>query len=66
MTPLIGFMDTRTNKEDLALTPYLGLVYVESKIYGLSITWIYFSIYFALAFNVPKNFPKIRIKKYKP
>jgi hypothetical protein len=52
-------MDTRSNKEDMALTPYLGLVYVNEsfKIYGLSLTWVYSSFYVALAFNLPIKKP---------
>jgi hypothetical protein len=63
---LIGFMDTRSNEEDLALTPYIGLVYSKGRIcqvYGLSFTWFYYSLYIALAINLPKKYPNFKIFK---
>jgi len=63
---LFGYMDTRTNNEDLALTPYVALVWNKGKIcqvYGLSFTWFYHSIYIALGINLPKGYPHIKIFK---
>jgi hypothetical protein len=63
---LIGCIFTRTNDEDLALTPYIALVYSKDKIYqvyGLSFTWLYYSVYIALGINLPKGYPNFRILK---
>jgi len=59
-----GYEDTRDNGEDMALTPYLALVYYKGdvKVYGLAICWIYFAAYIGIGINIPKNFP--RFKKY--
>ena len=60
---LFGYMDTRSNNEDMALTPYIGLVWSNNthcKVFGLSITWIYFSFYVGLGINVPKDYPTFR------
>lgn len=46
-----GFQDTRTNKEDFALTPYLFGVWATGKIIkvrGIGICWGYYSIYLGL------------------
>ncbi len=54
-----GYQDTRNNKEDLALTPYLFTVYVKGKVikvYGLGICWFYYSIYLGIGFNIPKGY----------
>jgi len=60
-----GFQDTRTNKEDFALTPYLFGVWVseKSKVRGFGICWGYYSIFVALGFNIPKNYPIFRVIK---
>jgi hypothetical protein len=55
-----GFQDTRTNKEDFALSPYLFGVWVTGKIVkirGIGICWGYYSVYLALGFNIPKDYP---------
>lgn len=55
----LGHQDTRADGEDLALTPYLFLVNTKdlntTKVIGFGICWIYFSIYMAVGYNVPKN-----------
>ena len=58
-----GFQDTRTNKEDFALTPYLFGVWVngKAKVRGIGICWGYYSIFVALGFNIPKNLPIFRV-----
>lgn len=62
MRILSGFLDTRGNKEDFALTPYLLLVLVNNsfKIYGIGICWGYYSFYVGIGFNVPKHFPTFK------
>ena len=55
-----GFQDTRTNKEDFALTPYLFGVWVNEgiiKFRGMGICWGYYSVYLALGYNLPKRYP---------
>lgn len=65
MRVLKGYQDTRTNKEDLAITPYLFLVYYNNhiKVFGVGICWIWFSFYLGMGFNVPKNIPSFIIHK---
>ena len=63
-----GFQDTRTNKEDYALTPYLfGVCVIESiiRIYGIGICWGWYSVFFGIGFNVPKKYSVFIVKKYK-
>ena len=45
---VFGYCDTRGNKEDFALTPYLASVYIKGSAYGLSVTfgWWSFAIFF--------------------
>lgn len=54
-------MDTRTNKEDFALTPYIFLVkYIgEFKIFGFGLCWGWWSISIQIGFNVPSEVPFI-------
>ena len=59
-----GFQDTRENKEDLAITPYLALVMVNSDgiiVLGISITWIYHTIYIGIGYNLPNNYQTFKI-----
>lgn len=59
-----GFLDTRSNKEDFALTPYLVSVIAKVEIirvYGIGICWGYYSFYLGLGFNLPSNYPAFRI-----
>ena len=61
MKIVAGYQNTKKNNEDFALTPYLFLVIANCKIiqvYGIGICWAYFSIYIALAFNLPKGYKK--------
>jgi hypothetical protein len=58
-----GFQDTRTNKEDFALTPYLFGVWVIGeviKVRGIGICWGYYSFYLGLGWNIPKNYPNFK------
>lgn len=59
-----GFQDTRTNKEDFALTPYLFGVWVTGeviKVRGLGICWGYYSIFLGFGWNLPKNYPSFKV-----
>ena len=62
-----GFLDTRTQQEDFALTPYIGLVYVNIpksvKVIGISFTWGYYCVHLSLGFNIPKEYPLFRVIK---
>lgn len=56
-----GFQNTKENKEDFALTPYLFLVWVnvkKSKVRGIGICWGYFAFYIAYGYHIPyvKNY----------
>ena len=53
-----GYQNTKSNKEDFALTPYLFLVWFSGevvKVYGIGICWGYHSFYIGIGKNVPKN-----------
>ena len=54
---IFGFQDTRGNKEDFALTPYLFLIDVKGdffkRILGLGICWGYYAVYISVGINVP-------------
>lgn len=55
-----GYQDTRTNKEDIALTPYLFGVYVNGeilKVRGIGLCWLYYSVYIGFGLNIPKEAP---------
>lgn len=59
-----GFQDTRTNKEDFALTPYLFGVWLNGeiiKVYGIGVCWGYYSVYLGLGWNIPKGYPSFKI-----
>jgi hypothetical protein len=59
-----GFQDTRTNKEDFALTPYLFVVWVTGeviKVRGIGICWGYYAVYLALGWNIPPNYPSFKV-----
>ena len=55
-----GYQDVRTNKEDIALTPYLFGVYVNGeilKVRGIGLCWLYYSVYIGFGLNIPKGVP---------
>lgn len=55
-----GYQDTRLNKEDIALTPYLFGVYVNGeilKVRGIGLCWLYYSVYIGIGLNIPKGVP---------
>lgn len=59
-----GFQDTRGNNEDFAITPYLFGVWVTEgiiKVRGLGICWGYYSIYLALGWGIPKDYPSFKV-----
>ena len=62
-----GYMDTRINGEDFAITPYLFSVIMKGeiiKVYGLGICWGHWCLHVGLGFGFPKGYPKFIIKKY--
>lgn len=66
MKILSGFQDTRLNKEDFALTPYLFGVFVTEikiKVYGIGICWGFYSFYIGIGFGIPKGYGGFRILK---
>ena len=55
-----GYQDVRTNKENIALTPYLFGVYVNGeilKVRGIGLCWLYYSVYIGFGLNIPKGVP---------
>ena len=59
-----GFQDTRKNKEDFALTPYLFGILVKEKlikVYGIGLCWGFYSIYIGIGFNIPKGYGGFRV-----
>ena len=64
-----GYQDTRTNKEDFALTPYLFGVWLNKsytiKVYGLGFCWGFFSFYLGIGFNIPPNYPSFKFLSFK-
>jgi hypothetical protein len=60
-----GFQDTRTNKENFALTPFLFGIWATGeiiKVRGIGICWGYYSIYLGLGWNIPKNYPSFKVE----
>ena len=54
-------MDTRTNKEDFALTPFLfGICTQNAKILGLGVCWGWWSFHIGIAFNLPKQIKRFQ------
>lgn len=54
-----GFQNTRDNKEDMALTPYIFLVWLNGKVikvYGIGLCWFWASFYIGVGFNIPKTY----------
>ena len=59
-----GYQNTRTNKEDFALTPYLFSVWVTLeiiKVRGIGICWGYHSVYLGIGWNIPPNHPSFKV-----
>ena len=55
-----GYQDTRSNKEDIAITPYIFGVYVNGEILkfrGIGLCWLYYSVYIGFGLNIPKEVP---------
>lgn len=55
-----GHMDTRSDGEDFAITPYFSLVsakHGKGTIKGVALTWRYKSTFIALGINIPNNYP---------
>ncbi len=61
-----GYRNTKLDNEDLAITPYLFLVWTKLEIisiYGLGFCWWNHSIYIGFGYGIPKTFPFFRIHK---
>lgn len=59
-----GFQNTRKNKEDFAITPYLFGVWIQEeiiKVYGMGLCWGFYSIYIGIGFNIPKGYGGFRV-----
>lgn len=55
-----GYQDTRRNDEDMAITPYLFGVYLNTpriKIYGLGLCWGWKAVYLGIGIGIPAGFP---------
>ncbi len=63
MKIISGYQDTRTNKEDFAITPYLFGVWLNGeriKVYGIGVCWGFYSLFIGIGFNIPKEYPTFR------
>ena len=62
MRILGGFQDTRTNKEDFAITPCLFGIWITGgiRVYGLGICWGFFAVYLGIGFGIPKSYPSFK------
>lgn len=60
---IAAYQDTRSNKEDFAITPFLFMPIVKNKIIALGICWGYWSIAVSMGFNPPKGFKKFLVIK---
>lgn len=59
MRIISGYQNTKDNKEDLALTPYIFIVngsFSIVKVYGIGLCWLHHSFYITLGFNIPEEF----------
>ena len=59
-----GYQDTRLNKEDFAITPFLFLVWfsgTQIKVYGIGFCWGFYSVYLGLGFGIPRSIPNFII-----
>lgn len=64
-----GYQNTRTNKEDFAITPYLFGVWSKFEIisvYGIGLCWGHHSVYIGFGFGIPKGYPRFKILTNKP
>lgn len=60
---LAGLQDTRNNKEDFALTPYLFGVCVNGesmKVLGIGICWGFYAVYIGIGKGIPNNYPSFK------
>ena len=60
MRIIFGYQDTRTNNEDLAITPYLFLLQPDTeivKVIDLGICWLHYSFYIGIGKNIPRDMP---------
>ena len=55
-------MDTRTNKEDFVLTPFLfGIHAKKAKLIGIGICWGWWSLSIGIAFALPKGIKSFQV-----
>jgi hypothetical protein len=60
-----GYQNTKLNKEDFAITPYLFLVCATLEIvsvYGIGLCWGH---YIGFGFGIPKGYPKFTVLSLK-
>ena len=63
MKMIRGYMNTKSNNEDFAITPYLFGVKVigkKIKVIGLGICWGYASFFLGFGFGVSKNYQSFK------
>lgn len=66
MRILFNYQNTKLNKEDLALTPFLFLISFNGeklKVFGIGICWLYSALAISIGFGIPKKFPTFKILK---
>jgi len=59
-----GYMNTRLNNEDFALSPYIFIVYHKGgklKVFGIGLCWGFHSIHISLGVNLPKEYPTFKV-----
>ncbi len=62
--PIGGYLDTRTNNEDFAITLYVSGFWARRGtiiMVGLGITWGWWSLFLGLGFDLPKRIKRFRV-----
>jgi hypothetical protein len=63
-----GYQNTKLNKEDFAITPYLFGVWTTLEIvsvYGIGLCWGHHSVYIGFGFGIPKGYPTFKVLSLK-
>lgn len=63
-----GYQNTKLNKEDFAITPYLFGVWTTLEIvsvYGIGLCWGHHSAYIGFGFGIPKGYPTFKFLSLK-
>ena len=63
-----GYQNTKLNKEDFAITPFLFVVCVNLvliSIKGIGICWGHHAVYIGIGFGIPDNYPRFKNLKIK-